>query len=170
MQPEAVPERTEEDSFEEALDRRAADRAWRKQRRLVFLGGALLVALLLANAALAFAVMDLRTQVREVTDPSTSTSVDAPEETGATTDQLAALEARVQETERALLEAAEAPPDADSPTEAAAGLRRDVSRSLAHARCTDRSLRRLESSLRRLLRRDLDPETYVESDPLPRCP
>lgn len=167
MQEEAAPGEAAEDRFSEALDRRAADRRWRRQRPLYFLGLALLAMLLLVNVLLAVSLSNVRGELDEVR------AVAAPprdaEVTGVTEEDITDLRARIQELRREIAERDDPPSGATDEGETAR-LQEDVARTRAYVRCTDRALRQLDRSLRQLLTRDLDPNAYVQSDDLPDCP
>lgn len=172
MQADPVPDDGEEERFSEALDRRATDRAWRRNRRLLLLAMIPLIVLLIANLALALAVSQMRGDLDELRAEGPAPDGGSAAETSVSAEEMAALRRRVDDLQRAIKERDTAPASdsVDALEDETARIGRQVDRALTHVRCTDDALRRLESSLRRLLTRDLDPQSYVDEEPLPTCP
>ncbi len=173
MQADPVPDHGEEERFSEALERRATDRAWRRNRRLLLLAAIPLIVLLIANLALALAVSQMRGDLDELRAEGPAPEGGSAAEPSVSAEEVAALRRRVDDLQRAAGEERDTASTSDSLDaleDETARIGRQVDRALTHVRCTDDALRRLDSSLRRLLTRDLDPQSYVDEEPLPRCP
>lgn len=173
MRQEAMTDQAEDEVIlSEALDRRAAERVRKRHRRLLALGLVPLVLLLAANIALALGLSRVRGELDEVRSAAAGgASLRGAPGDAASADEVAALRAGVEELRQMLRrqDAGSGSTDALSVERDVEALRAEVQRARTEARCTDRALRRLDRTLRLLLTRNLDPETYVDGPPLPDC-
>lgn len=143
------------------ISRRVAGREWRKRRPILIAGGVLLAASLLMNVLLALSLLDTRRSVDDLRRAGTATAAE-PDISGLR-EQLRAHSARLDELAD----------QSGGGTGVAAGdfneLRRELRAVDSHLSCTDRAVRTLDDSLRKLLTRDLNPNQYIERPPLPNC-
>lgn len=164
----------EERVLSEALDRRVADRASRKRRRLLLLWTVPLALLLVANIALAVSLSQVRGELDEVRDlaaPGAAGPGESGVEGSVVAEEIADLKRSVEGLQQALRQEREASGSPGSaPTEGeVAQVRREVRRTRTQVTCTQAAVRRLDTSLRRLLTRDLNADDYVSRPLLPDC-